>query len=99
MLPWAAASAPSAPNRQFVTACDVSTLPATTAAGYSGDSIDFFGITLLIGGRQPPFLGISYSTTARKTQRTAARGARAGGLEVVLCYGEGAGEVSVHPRL
>ena len=40
MVPCAAASAPSAPNRQLVTACDVSTLPATTAAGYSGDSIE-----------------------------------------------------------
>ena len=65
MLPWAAASAPSAPNRQFVTACDVSTLPATTAAGYSGDSIDFFGMTMLIGRRQPPFIGISSSTITR----------------------------------
>src|SRR6516225_9103329 len=67
MLPWAAASAPSAPNRQFVTACDVSTLPATTAAGYSGDSIDFFGMTMLIGRRQPPFIGISSSTITRNT--------------------------------
>jgi hypothetical protein len=40
IVPWAAASAPSAPNRQLVTACEVSTLPATTAAGHSGDSID-----------------------------------------------------------
>ena len=40
MVPCAAASAPSAPNRQLVTACEVSTLPATTAAGYSGDSIE-----------------------------------------------------------
>src|ERR1700694_5373086 len=53
MVPCAPASAPSAPNRQLVTACEVSTLPATTAAGYSGDSIDFFGMMTLIGRRQP----------------------------------------------
>ena len=43
MVPCAAAMAPSAPNRQSVTACEVSTLPATTAAGNSGDSIELFG--------------------------------------------------------
>ena len=67
MVPCAAAMAPSAPNRQLVTACEVSTLPATTAAGYSGDSIDFFGMTMLIGRRQPAFIGMSSSTMTRNT--------------------------------
>src|SRR5260370_882079 len=57
MVPWAAASAPSAPNSASVTAWLTSTFPATTAAGYSGDSIDRGGMTILIGRRQPAFIG------------------------------------------
>ena len=67
MVPCAAASAPSAPNRQLVTACEVSTLPATTAAGYSGDSMECGGTTMLIGRRQPAFIGMSSSTITRNT--------------------------------
>ena len=67
MVPCAQASAPSAPNRQLVTACEVSTLPATTAAGYSGVSIDFGGMTMLIGRRQPAFIGMSSATIMRNT--------------------------------
>jgi hypothetical protein len=65
MVPCAAAMAPSAPNRQLVTSCEVSTLPATTAAGNSGDSMDFFGTTMRIGRRQPAFIGMSSSTMTR----------------------------------
>ena len=65
MVPCAAAMAPSAPNRQLVTACEVSTLPATTAAGYCGESIEPGGMTILIGSRQPAFIGMSSSTMTR----------------------------------
>jgi hypothetical protein len=51
---------------------DVSTLPATTAAGYSGFSIEPAGITMSSGFRQPAFSGISSSTSVRKTYSTAA---------------------------
>ncbi len=67
MVPCAAASASSAPNSVSVTACEVSTLPATTAAGYSGDSIERGGITMRIGRRQPAFIGMSSSTMTRNT--------------------------------
>ena len=43
------------------------TLPATTAAGYVGDSIDCFGMMMLMGRRQPPFIGMSSSTITRNT--------------------------------
>src|SRR5262249_20768616 len=81
MLPWAAASAPSAPNRQFVTACEVSTLPATTAAGYSGDTIDFFGMTMLIGRRQPPFIGQEPDHRHRSLLRARRERPRGGGAK------------------
>ena len=67
MVPCAAAMAPSAPNRQSVTACETSTLPATTAAGYCGVSMEPGGITMLIGRRQPAFIGMSSSTMTRNT--------------------------------
>src|SRR5215467_11314522 len=85
MVPCAAARAPSAPNKQFVTACEVSTLPATTADGYSGESIDRLGITILMGLRQPAFIGMASSTITRNTYKTAARVTGSGALKLVGC--------------
>jgi hypothetical protein len=64
---WLAASTPSAPKSAFVTQVDVSTLPATTAAGYVGWSSEPSGTTTVIGFRQPAFSGISSSTSVRNT--------------------------------
>jgi hypothetical protein len=50
-----------------VTAWLVSTLPAATAAGYSGDSIVPGGMITVSGLRQPAFSGMSLSTSVRKT--------------------------------
>ena len=47
--------------------CDTSTLPATTAAGYLGDSIEPSGTMMRIGLRQPAFIGMSSSTMTRNT--------------------------------
>ena len=54
------------------THCEVSTLPATTAAGGRGLSIDPAGIKSCKGVRHPSLSGISASTSVRKTYRTAA---------------------------
>ena len=40
MVPWAAAMTPRAPNSASTTTCEVSTLPAQTAAGWTGASIE-----------------------------------------------------------
>ena len=44
----------------------VSTLPATTAAGATGASIEPGGITMSMGFKQPSFIGMSSSTRQRK---------------------------------
>ena len=45
----------------------VSTLPATTAAGDRGASIEPSGVPIFRGFRQPSFSGMSSSTRVRKT--------------------------------
>ena len=45
----------------------VSTLPATTAAGETGASIEPSGVMILSGFSPPAFSGISSSTRVRKT--------------------------------
>ena len=67
IVPWLAAIAPSAPKRALVTCWLVSTLPATTAAGYCGFSMEPSGTMMRIGRRQPAFIGIELSTMTRKT--------------------------------
>jgi hypothetical protein len=62
---------------------EVSTLPATTAAGYSGASMEPFGMTISIGLRQPSFIGIASSTRVRKTYSTAARQTADGALKLL----------------
>ena len=67
-----AAITPSAPNSALVTQDDVSTLPATTAAGGRGFSRQPSGTITCKGFRQPAFSGMSSSTRLRKTYSTAA---------------------------
>jgi hypothetical protein len=50
-----------------VTIWEVSTLPAATAAGYSGDSMVPGGMITFSGCRQPELSGMSSSTRVRNT--------------------------------
>jgi hypothetical protein len=81
MTPRAAYSAP-------VTAWEVSTLPAATAAGYRGLSIVSGGIMTSSGSRQPAFSGISSSTSVRNTYSTAAMATLDGALKLLLSCGD-----------
>jgi hypothetical protein len=65
-----------------VTAWLVSTLPAATAAGYSGDSIVRGGMITVSGFRQPALSGMSLSTSVRNTYRTAASATLDGALKL-----------------
>ena len=67
---------------------EVSTLPATTAAGYRGRSIEPSGMITSSGLRQPAFSGISSSTSVRKTYSTAAMQTAAGALKLSGSCGE-----------
>jgi hypothetical protein len=67
IVPDPSACTPSAAYSAPVTACEVSTLPAATAAGYSGDSIVPFGMVTLSGCIQPELSGMSSSTRVRNT--------------------------------
>src|SRR6202044_1806455 len=89
----------SAANKVLVTICDTSTLPATTAAGYFGDSIDPSGTMMRIGLRQPAFIGMSSSTMTRNTYRTAARVTGSGALKFEDCCGEVPVKSTVASRL
>ena len=68
MVPCAPAMAPSAPNRQLVTR-----LRDLDIAGDDGRGIvrraasSLSGMTMLIGRRQPAFIGMSSSTITRNT--------------------------------
>ena len=68
--------------------CDVSTLPATTAAGGTGSSIDPGGTTICSGRRQPAFSGMGSAISVRKTYRTAAIVTARGALKLLACCGE-----------
>ena len=74
----------SAAYRAPVTAWLVSTLPAATAAGYSGDSIVRAGMITVSGSRQPALSGMSLSTRVRNTYRTAAIATLDGALKLLL---------------
>ncbi len=69
-------------------AWEVSTLPATTAAGGSGASIEPGGTTMRSGRRQPSLSGMSSSTRVRKTYRTAALTTANGALKLVASCGD-----------
>src|SRR5690606_10278396 len=66
-----------------VMAWEVSTLPATTAAGGSGASMDPGGTTIVRGRRHPSLRGMSSATRVRKTYRTAALTTANGALKLV----------------
>jgi hypothetical protein len=69
---WLDAISPSAPYSALVTHIDVSTLPATTAAGGRGLSMQPSGTMTSSGFRQPAFSGMSSSTSVRNRYSTAA---------------------------
>ena len=50
-----------------MTAWEVSTFPATTAAGKTGASIEPSGTTIRSGRRQPSLSGMSSATRVRNT--------------------------------
>src|SRR5690349_23618620 len=82
MVPCEAASTPSAPYSASVTHCEVSTFPATTAAGYRGRSMQASGMRTSSGFRQPALSGMSSPTSVRKTYRTAAIETAEGALKL-----------------
>jgi hypothetical protein len=57
-VPCDADTTSSAPNIVSTIHCDVSTLPATTAAGYFGFNMLLDGILISIGTRHPLFNGM-----------------------------------------
>jgi hypothetical protein len=67
IVPCEAASAPSAPYSASTMHCEVSTLPATTAAGGTGFSMDPGATRIDSGLRQPSFSGMSALTSVRNT--------------------------------
>ncbi len=80
-------------------AWEVSTLPATTAAGGSGASMDPCGTTMSRGRRQPSLSGMSSATRVRKTYRTAALTTAYGALKLVASCGEVPVKSTVAERL
>ena len=68
--------------------CEVSTLPATTALGQRGSSIEPGGTTIESGRRQPALSGIGSSINVRNTYRTAATVTARGALKLLSCCAE-----------
>ena len=71
-----------------MTTWEVSTLPAATAAGYSGESIVPGGMITCSGCRQPELSGMSSSTRVRNTYSTAAMATLDGALKLPASCGE-----------
>jgi len=67
IVPDPSAITPSAAYSAPVTIWEVSTLPAATAAGYSGESMVPGGMITFSGCRQPELSGMSSSTRVRNT--------------------------------
>ena len=88
MVPWDAARAPSAPYKASTMHCEVSTLPATTAAGGTGFSIDPGGTRIESGRRQPSLSGMSASISVRKTYSTAAVQTASGALKLPALWAD-----------
>jgi hypothetical protein len=80
---WLAAITPSAPYSALVTHMLVSTLPATTAAGGLGLSMQPSGTITCSGFRQPALSGMSSSTRVRNTYSTAAIVTALGALKLL----------------
>ncbi len=87
-MPEPSAITPSAAYSAPVTAWLVSTLPAATAAGYSGDSIVLPGMTTRSGFRHPALSGMSLSTRVRNTYSTAAMATLDGALKLLSSCGD-----------
>ena len=68
--------------------CEVSTLPATTALGQRGSSIEPGGTTIESGRRQPALSGIGSSISVRNTYSTAATVTARGALKLLACCAE-----------
>ena len=88
IVPEPSAITPSAAYRAPVTAWEVSTLPAATAAGYRGASIEPGGIVTRSGVRHPAFSGMSSATSVRNTYSTAAIATDEGALAFPADWGE-----------
>ena len=88
IVPDPSAITPSAAYSAPVTTCEVSTLPAATAAGYCGESIVPGGMSTVSGCRQPELSGMSSSTRVRKTYSTAAMATLDGALKLPASCGE-----------
>ncbi len=98
MVPEPSAWTPSAAYSAPVTAWEVSTFPATVAAGKTGASIEPSGIRTSTGLRQPLLSGMSSATRVRKTYRTAAITTELGALALPGCWGEVPAKSSTAPR-
>ena len=84
-MPCEAAITPKAPNNASTIYCDVSTLPANTAAGYSGLIMESFGMMISNGFKQPSFNGMLSSTKHLNTYNTAALTTAVGALKLPEC--------------
>src|SRR5258708_36253192 len=82
IVPEPSAMTPSAAYRAPVIACEVSTFPAATAAGYSGASMHPGGMITRTGLRQPELRGLSSATRGRNTYSTAAMATDDGALKL-----------------
>ena len=73
MVPWLAAgmrsgsACASAPSTTSTMRCEVSTLPAATAAGGAALTSEFSGARTWTGAKQPAFMGTSSSIRQRTT--------------------------------
>src|SRR5690606_35825386 len=95
MVPWLAASTPSAPYRALTMHMDVSTLPATTDAGGCGFSMEAGGMTMSIGFSQPVSKGASTSKEVRSMYRLAATAMEAGVLKLLVNCADGPEQAAV----
>ena len=82
IVPEPSACTPSAAYSAPVIACEVSTLPATTAAGYAGASIEPSGITRRSGRRHPSLSGMSVGDERAEHVQHRRRHDRRRGVEV-----------------
>ena len=83
MVGWLPAITPSAPYSALVMQLEVSTLPATTAAGGRGLSMEPSGMITRSGLRHPALSGMSSSTRVRNTYSTAAMHTARGALKLL----------------
>ena len=91
IVPWPCAGAstalPNARSRQSAIRLEVSTLPATTAAGDLAFTSDPSGALTSIGAYAPPDAGASGSATTRRTKQHADTVTASGQLRLPPCCG------------